>query len=116
MNPPKLTDALLQVDSRVATLILNRHDVRNALTGTHLIDDIVAVADWVHRCEASGTAGQVGVPTVLSVGSGLRGRGHGTGAILHGAWVCHWLHSCRTTVPAKQSHHRACAPVAELEL
>jgi enoyl-CoA hydratase/carnithine racemase len=52
MNLPKLTDALLQVDSRIATLTLNRHDVRNALTGTHLIDDIVAVADWVNRCDA----------------------------------------------------------------
>lgn len=52
MQLPNLTDALLQIDDCVATLTLNRHDVRNALTGTHLIDDIVAVAEWVNRCDA----------------------------------------------------------------
>ena len=51
MNLPKLTDALLEVDGRVATLTLNRHDVRNALTGTNLIDDIVTVAEWVNRTD-----------------------------------------------------------------
>ena len=29
---PKLTDALLTLENRVATLTLNRHDLRNALT------------------------------------------------------------------------------------
>lgn len=52
MNRPMLTDALLHVDGRLATLTLNRHDVRNALTGTRLIDDIVTVADWVNRADA----------------------------------------------------------------
>ena len=51
MNLPKLTDALLEVDGRVAMLTLNRHDVRNALTGTNLIDDIVTVAAWVNRTD-----------------------------------------------------------------
>ncbi|HRZ53538.1 MAG TPA: enoyl-CoA hydratase-related protein [Candidatus Contendobacter sp.] len=51
MNLPKLTDALLEVDGRVAMLTLNRHDVRNALTGTSLIDDIVTVAAWVNRTD-----------------------------------------------------------------
>lgn len=51
MKLPDLTDALLQLDGRVATLTLNRHDVRNALTGTRLIDDIVAVAEWVNGCD-----------------------------------------------------------------
>ncbi|HOW63435.1 MAG TPA: enoyl-CoA hydratase-related protein [Candidatus Contendobacter sp.] len=46
-----MTDALLEVDGRVAMLTLNRHDVRNALTGTSLIDDIVTVAAWVNRTD-----------------------------------------------------------------
>ncbi|HRZ24670.1 MAG TPA: enoyl-CoA hydratase-related protein [Candidatus Contendobacter sp.] len=46
-----MTDALLEVDGRVAMLTLNRHDVRNALTGTNLIDDIVTVAAWVNRTD-----------------------------------------------------------------
>ncbi len=50
-TPPVLQDALLTVEERVATLTLDRHDVRNALTGTALADDIVAVAEWVNRCD-----------------------------------------------------------------
>ena len=46
---PRLSDAKLEVSERVATLTFNRHDVRNALTGTALIDDIIAVADWVNH-------------------------------------------------------------------
>ncbi len=38
---PTLQDATLTLEQRVATLTLNRHDVRNALTGTELISDIV---------------------------------------------------------------------------
>ena len=48
MMLPKLKDATLTLDDRVALLTLNRHDVRNALTGTALVDDIVAVAEWVN--------------------------------------------------------------------
>lgn len=51
MKPPELTDALLQIEERVATLTMNRHDVRNALTGTRLIEDIVTVAEWVNGCD-----------------------------------------------------------------
>ena len=48
---PELTDAALTLENRVATLTLNRHDVRNALTGTALVDDIIATAAWVNRCQ-----------------------------------------------------------------
>jgi enoyl-CoA hydratase/carnithine racemase len=51
VNPPILKDARLVLDGRIATLTLDRDDVRNALTGTALIDDIVAVAAWVNRCD-----------------------------------------------------------------
>ncbi|MDS4040102.1 MAG: enoyl-CoA hydratase-related protein [Candidatus Competibacter sp.] len=70
MNPPKLTDALYHVDGRIATLTLNRHDVRNALTGTHLIDDIVAVADWVNRDDG------VSVLIVTAAGSAFSAGGN----------------------------------------
>ncbi|WP_299345977.1 enoyl-CoA hydratase-related protein [uncultured Maritalea sp.] len=50
---PKLKDALLEVADKVATLTFNRDDVRNALTGTNLIDDIIDTLDWVeHSSEA----------------------------------------------------------------
>ena len=47
---PTLTDASLTVDKRVATLTFQRDDVRNALTGTALIDDIVTAVDWINAC------------------------------------------------------------------
>ncbi|PIE25384.1 MAG: enoyl-CoA hydratase [Neptuniibacter caesariensis] len=46
---PKLSDSQLTLESRVATLTFKRDDVRNALTGTALIDDILSVCDWVNR-------------------------------------------------------------------
>ena len=46
---PELKDAALTLQDRVATLTLQRDDVRNALTGTHLIDDIVNTVEWVNR-------------------------------------------------------------------
>lgn len=46
---PALKDALLDVKDKVATLTFNRDDVRNALTGTHLIDDIIDTLDWVEN-------------------------------------------------------------------
>ena len=38
-KPPKTQDARLEVGDRIAVLTLDRDDVRNALTGTTLIDD-----------------------------------------------------------------------------
>ncbi len=45
---PKLRDSLLEVDGRVAVLTFQRNDVRNALTGTALIDDIVQTVNWAN--------------------------------------------------------------------
>ena len=46
---PTLVDSSLEVDNRVAVLTLRRNDVRNALTGTALIDDIVRTVQWVNN-------------------------------------------------------------------
>lgn len=48
-SQPQLTDALLTHEDRVATLTLNRDDVRNELTGTQLVDDICRTVDWVNN-------------------------------------------------------------------
>jgi len=48
-NLPNLSDATLEVSNRIATLTFKRHDVRNALTGTTLIDDILTTLDWVNK-------------------------------------------------------------------
>lgn len=70
MNLPDLGDALLELDQRIATLTLNRDDVRNALTGTRLIDDIVSVAEWVNRND------QVSVLVITGAGSAFSAGGN----------------------------------------
>lgn len=51
MGRPELKDSSLEVDNRVAVLTLQRNDVRNALTGTELIDDIVKTVRWANSAE-----------------------------------------------------------------
>ncbi|HRP97219.1 MAG TPA: enoyl-CoA hydratase-related protein [Rhodocyclaceae bacterium] len=72
MKQPELSDALLTVENRVATLTLNRHDVRNALTGTRLIDDIVAVAEWVNRCDDVSALVVTGAGSAFSSGGNIK--------------------------------------------
>lgn len=48
MTLPTLKDSSLAVEKRIAVLTLQRHDVRNALTGTALIDDIVQTVNWAN--------------------------------------------------------------------
>lgn len=69
---PELVDALLSVEGRVATLTLNRHDVRNALTGTHLIDDIVATAEWINNADEISVLVMTGAGTAFSAGGNIR--------------------------------------------
>lgn len=72
MTPPLLADALLHIDGRVATLSFNRDDVRNALTGTALIDDIVAVAEWVNRCDEISVLILTGLGSAFSAGGNIK--------------------------------------------
>lgn len=49
MTLPDLVDSSLELSGRVALLTLRRNDVRNALTGTGLVDDILLTLDWANR-------------------------------------------------------------------
>ena len=48
LTPPVLAESSLEVENRVAVLTLQRNDVRNALTGTALVDDIVRAVAWAN--------------------------------------------------------------------
>ncbi|WP_075881310.1 enoyl-CoA hydratase-related protein [Vreelandella massiliensis] len=72
MTLPTLHDATLTLDRRIATLTLNRHDVRNALTGTALVDDIVAVAEWVNRCDDVSVLVITGAGSAFSAGGNIK--------------------------------------------
>ncbi|SDJ93866.1 enoyl-CoA hydratase-related protein [Billgrantia gudaonensis] len=69
---PELTDARLELEGRIATLTLARHDVRNALTGTALVDDIVAVAEWLNRCDAVSVLVITGDGSAFSAGGNVK--------------------------------------------
>ena len=63
MKPlPNTADARLEVDGRVAVLTLDRDDIRNALTGSALIDDIVATVEWANA--------ESGISALVLTGSG----------------------------------------------
>ena len=46
---PILKDSIFQIKGKIGTLKFNRDDLRNALTGTFLIDDLVKTAEFVNN-------------------------------------------------------------------
>lgn len=66
MQQPSLTDSMLSVHNGIATLIFQRHDVRNALTSTAIVDDIVATAAYVNANSSSSSA----IRTLIITGDG----------------------------------------------
>ena len=69
---PQLKDAILELEDGVATMTFNRHDLRNALTGSHLIDDIVAVTEWVNLDQAISVLVMTGAGSAFSAGGNIR--------------------------------------------
>lgn len=72
MKLPQLSDALLELDQRVATLTLNRDDLRNALTGSALIDDLCTVAAWANACEEVSALIITGAGSAFSSGGNIK--------------------------------------------
>lgn len=71
-NLPQLRDATLTLENRIAVLTLNRHDLRNALTGSNLIDDIVNTAQWVNTCDEVSVLVITGAGSAFSAGGNIR--------------------------------------------
>lgn len=69
---PKLIDSKLDVSDRVAMLVLDRDDVRNELTGTALIDDIVRTVDWINRGAAVSVLVLTGAGKAFSAGGNVK--------------------------------------------
>ncbi len=69
---PHLTDATLEVADRVAMLTLNRDDVRNALTGTALVDDIVTTLAWANDCSDVSVLILTGAGKAFSAGGNIK--------------------------------------------
>ncbi|MER8817518.1 enoyl-CoA hydratase-related protein [Mesorhizobium sp. M0965] len=69
---PKLIDSKLEVSDRVAMLVLDRDDVRNELTGTALIDDIVRTVDWINGGAAVSVLVLTGAGKAFSAGGNVK--------------------------------------------
>jgi enoyl-CoA hydratase/carnithine racemase len=72
MNLPEMTDAQLDIEERIAVLTLNRDDLRNALTGTSLVDDIVNAVTWVNACEEVSVMILTGAGSAFSAGGNIK--------------------------------------------
>lgn len=72
MSLPQLTDASLSFENRVAQLILQRDDVRNALTGTALVEDILQTLDWCNRTPEVSVLVITGAGKAFSAGGNVK--------------------------------------------
>ena len=48
-SKPKLKDSNFNVLNKIAILELNRDDIRNALTGSNLINDIIETIEFINK-------------------------------------------------------------------
>ncbi len=76
---PKLIDAELSLENRVALLTLNRDDVRNILTGTELVDDIVNTVEWINDSPDVSALVITGAGKAFSAGGNIKDMRDRTG-------------------------------------
>jgi enoyl-CoA hydratase/carnithine racemase len=72
MQLPQLIDASLSLTDRVALLTLQRDDVRNALTGTALVEDILLTLDWCNSNPAASVLVITGAGKAFSAGGNVK--------------------------------------------
>lgn len=70
MAHPQLTESTLELNNRIALLTLQRDDVRNALTGTRLVEDIVDTVTWADQ------TAEVSVLVITGAGSAFCAGGN----------------------------------------
>jgi enoyl-CoA hydratase/carnithine racemase len=80
---PALKDATLTLDARVATLTFNRDDVRNALTSTDLVSDIVDTLGWANASDEVSVLIMTGAGSAFSAGGNIKTMGERSKAAPH---------------------------------
>jgi len=69
---PALKDAALELDGRVAVLTFKRDDMRNALSGTHLTEDICATLEWANASPEVSVLILTGDGSAFSAGGNIK--------------------------------------------
>nr|WP_035496736.1 enoyl-CoA hydratase-related protein [Citrifermentans bremense] len=69
---PKLKDCTLTLEDRVAVLTFQRDDVRNALTGTALTEDIITTVNWVNSEDRISVLVLTGAGSAFSSGGNVK--------------------------------------------
>ena len=69
---PQLADSQLTINNGVATLTFQRHDVRNALTSTAIVDDIVATAAFINANQSISALIITGEGSAFSSGGNIK--------------------------------------------
>lgn len=72
MEMPLLHDATLELSEGVALLTFRRNDVRNALTGTALVDDILTAIEWADATPAVSVLVMTGEGAAFSSGGNVK--------------------------------------------
>ena len=72
MEKPVLKDSMLELHGRVAMLTFNRDDLRNALTGTALVEEILQTLDWVNKADDVSVLVLTGAGSAFSSGGNVR--------------------------------------------
>jgi len=67
-----VTDSILTLNDRIAVLRFNRDDVRNALTGTGIMEDILRTIDWVNQNEDVSVLVMTGEGKAFSSGGNIK--------------------------------------------
>ena len=72
MTLPALTDAALEIQGRVAVLTFRRDDMRNALTGTRIADDLCATLEWANAAAEISVLILTGTGSAFSAGGNIK--------------------------------------------
>ncbi len=69
---PVLTDATVELTDGVCIVTFNRDDVRNALTGTALVADLLKITEWINRHHEAGVLILTGKGRAFSSGGNVK--------------------------------------------
>jgi enoyl-CoA hydratase/carnithine racemase len=72
MEKPVLKESVLEIQDRIAVFTFKRDDVRNALTGTALVEDLLQVLAWVNSAEDVSVMILTGAGSAFSSGGNVR--------------------------------------------